>query len=62
MKTYEIVQPDGTSVQVDGQAIMTNAETGQTVIYSKPDVVFNNIVAVVPPTCLIYLVLKSKLQ
>lgn len=59
MKAYEIVHPNGTVTQVQGKAIMTNTETGQTVIYSSPDVVFNNIVAVVPSTCLIYLVIKS---
>lgn len=62
MNTYEIVHPMGTTIEVEGQAVMTNAETGQTVIYSSPNIVFNNIVAVVPPTCLIYKVIKSKIQ
>lgn len=60
-KTYEIVHPLGTTVQVQGKAVMTNVENGQTVIYSSPDIVFNNIVAVVPSTCLIYEVFKSKI-
>jgi len=59
LKTYEIVHPLGTTVQVQGKAVMTNVESGQTVIYASPDVVFNNIVAVVPSTCLIYEVYKS---
>lgn len=61
LKTYEIVHPLGTTNQVQGRAVMTNAESGQTVIYSSPDVVFNNIVAVVPATCLIYEVFKSNI-
>jgi len=61
-KTYEIVHPLGNTVQVQGNAVMTNAESGQTVIYSTPDVVFNNIVAVVPVNCLIYEVIKSSIQ
>ena len=62
MKTYEIVHPTGHTVQVQGTAVMTNMESGQTVIYSTPEVVFNNIVAVVPATCLIYQVMKSSIQ
>ena len=58
-KTYEIVHPLGTTTQVNGNAVMTNADIGQTVIYSGVDIVFNNIVAVVPATCLIYEVIKS---
>lgn len=60
-KTYEIVHPMGTTVQVQGNAVMTNAENGQTVIYSSADIIFNNIVAVVPASCLIYEVFKSNL-
>lgn len=62
MKTYEIVHPLGHTVQIEGEAVMTNVENGQTVIYSKPDIVFCNIVAVIPPTCLIYQVIKSTLK
>lgn len=61
IKTYEIVHPMGTTVQVQGRAVMTNVETGQTVIYSSESIIFNNIVAVVPADCLIYQVLKSTL-
>ena len=62
MKTYEIVHPTGHTVQVESTAVMTNMESGQTMIYSTPEVVFNNIVAVVPATCLIYQVIKSSIQ
>ncbi len=62
MKTYEIVHPLGTTIQVQGNAIMTNAENGQTVIYSGQYIMFNDIVAIVPATCLIYEVIKSKIE
>ena len=60
-KTYEIVHPLGTTTQINGNTVMTNADSGQTVIYSSESIIFNNIVAVVPADCLIYQVIKSTL-
>jgi len=61
MKTYEIIDPLGICVKVEAEAVVVH-ENGQIVLYSKPDIIFKNIVAVAPATHFVYQVIKSRIQ
>jgi len=54
MKTFEIISGTGeTYINVEGEIITVNENTGQSIIFSKNDPTYTNIVAVIPATMIV---------